>query len=467
MRNSSRCGRWHGFIVVLLPSVLCGAGNSFAQSVEDRRSWDTSSASRSDDPRGTPLPPAPEKPDTPLVLAGGRVLLGDALKPQVRHVVIRGNRIAAVEAPAGQSWPTGARVIDVSGKTVMAGLIDLHVHLTFPFTTDASTAIPGSGESEATLRGAANLRHLALAGITSVRDMGGIGAAPLVLKRWVRASRLPGPRIFAAGQIIAARGGHTAEGYDSRSPRFGGIRIASGADGWREAVREQFDRGADLIKLTSHFSPDEVAAAVGEAHRLGIRVSVHADPYFVRSAVDARADTIEHAFPRTQETIDRMAASGIAAVPTLAAFEFIERTRGGIFGASSARFVFSPAVAEETVRQMQRAGVRIGAGTDALGDMFVDIQELYVRELELLMAAGLSRQEVLRVATRGNAELLGMGDRLGAIESGRLADVLVCDGDPLQDLRALTRLQLVVADGRILVSQGRLEQPDSRWAERP
>jgi imidazolonepropionase-like amidohydrolase len=440
-------------------AVLSGAASSIAQSVEDRRSWDSSNTNQSDDPRRIPLPPMQARPDSRLVLTGGRVLLGESLTPQVRDVVIEGNRIVRVEPSGVQVWPDGTRVIDVSGKTVMAGLIDLHVHLTFPFTTDAGPAIPGSWDSEAALRGAANLRSLALAGITSVRDMGGIGTAPFVLKRWIRAGRIPGPRVFPAGQIIAARGGHTAEGYDSRSTRFGGMRIASGADEWREAVREQFDRGADLIKLTSHFSPEEVQAAVYEAHRLGLKVSVHADPYFVRTAVDAGADVIEHAFPRTKETLERMATVGTAAVPTLAAFEFIERTRGGIFGAASARFLFSPAIAEETVRQMRRARVRIGVGTDALGDMFGDIQGLYVRELELLMTAGLSRREVLVAATRRSAELLGMSDRLGAIEPGKLADLIVCNGDPLEDLGALRRLDLVMADGRILIRDGRLEQP--------
>src|SRR5690606_7776300 len=145
------------------------------------------------------------------------------------------------------------------------GLIDMHTHLTKsePGTSQSLAADP----AENTLIAAEKLRFFVQSGITSIRDVGSANGVAFRLKDWVARGRIPGPRVFAAGDNISGRGGHAAEGYVTGAPP--NRRIASGADDWREAVREQFAAGADVIKVLSHFSPEEVRAAVDEAHDLG------------------------------------------------------------------------------------------------------------------------------------------------------------------------------------------------------
>jgi len=156
----------------------------------------------------------------------------------------------------------------------MPGLIDLHTHLSYDeIYVPISIAL---SRADATVRGVERLRYFIESGITSIRDVGGHGDVPFRLKDWVVRNRLPGPRVFAAGQLITGTDGHGAEGLDQTSSLYGVIREASGPDDWREAVREQFKRGADVIKLASHFSREEVAAAVEEAHALGLKVAVDA-----------------------------------------------------------------------------------------------------------------------------------------------------------------------------------------------
>src|SRR5262249_30131464 len=154
-------------------------------------------------------------------------------------------------------YPRDARVIEVQGKTVMPGLIDLHTHLTY-IEPDVA-ASDWNNEADAALRGAERLRYFIECGITSVRDVASHGEVPFRLKEWVAKNRLPGPRVFAVGKLITGRNGHGAEGYGPNSPLQGAVRVASGPDDWREAVREQFEKGADVIKIASHFSRAEVA----------------------------------------------------------------------------------------------------------------------------------------------------------------------------------------------------------------
>ena len=217
----------------------------------DRRAY-LNDIQTSDDPRRVPAPPGPRGPEGTTVLRGGLVFDGTGSEPAAGTVVMERNRIAAV-LPAGVTdWPEGARVLDVSGHTVLPGLMDLHTHLTYTEldVPQALTVHP----AHAALRGVERLHAFIGSGITSVRDTSSFGTVPFILKQWVRDNRLPGPRVFAAGQLITATGGHSAEGLSVHSGVYGAVVEASGADGFREAVREQFKRGADLIKVASHFS---------------------------------------------------------------------------------------------------------------------------------------------------------------------------------------------------------------------
>lgn len=215
----------------------------------------------------------------------------------------------------------------------------------------------------------------------------------------MRERRVPGPRVFPVGRLIVGIGGHGAEGLPIHAPLYGAIREASGPDDWREAVREQFEAGADAIKVASHFSREEIRAAVEEAHALGLRVMADAKTFYIQWAVEAGVDDIEHPLPRTDKTIRLMAERGTDAVPTLTTYSYIFDLSGGYFGSTSRRFSFSKEENLELVRRMRRAGIRMGVGTDLVSDWFRFLPGAYITELKQLQAAGYSPAEALVAAT--------------------------------------------------------------------
>ncbi len=411
----------------------------------------------SDDPRHVPMPPRPTGPEGSIVLQGGRIFDGTGAEARAGTIVIERNRIARILPPGSTDWPSDARVIDVSGQTVMPGLIDLHTHLTYT-EPNLPTAVALS-EADQTLRGVERLRYYIESGITSIRDVASAGMVPFRLKSWVAQHRLPGPRIFAAGQLITGTGGHGAEGLDEHAPLRGAVREASGPQDWREAVREQFKRGADVIKISSHFTTEEAAAAADEAHALGIKVTADAETFYIQRAVEAGIDIIEHPLPRSEETIRLMAERGVASVPTLIPYIYIFDAAGGYFGSTSRRFTFSKDENLDVVRRMREAGVTIGVGTDLVVDWFRFLPAPYISELEQLVAAGFTKSEALVAATRTSAEILDMADKLGTLEPGKLADVLVVNGRPDENLPDLANVHIVIRDGAIVVEQGRIFVP--------
>jgi imidazolonepropionase-like amidohydrolase len=339
----------------------------------------------------------------------------------------------------------------------MPGLIDMHTHLTY---TEPNVPVSYAlSEADQTLRGMERLRFFIESGITSVRDVGSAGEVPFRLKDWVRQRRLVGPRIFPGGQLITATGGHGAEGLDVHAPGFGTMREASGPDDWREAVREQFKRGADFIKIGSHYSPEEVAAAIDEAHALGLKITADAETFYVTSAVEAGIDMIEHPLPRTDETIRLMAEMGTEAVPTLIPYIYIFDLAGGYYGSTSRRFTFSKEDNLALLRRMREAGIKMGIGTDLVADWFRYLPNSYINELRQFIEVGYGIEEVLVTATRTNAELLDMSDKLGTLEPGKLADVLVVDGRPDRDVGDLENVYLVVRDGEVVVMDGQVVIP--------
>ncbi len=423
----------------------------------DRRQYLDPKAPTTDDPRRIPVPAVPRGPEGALVLRGGRIFDGTGTAARPGTLVIERNRIAGILPPESTAWPREARVIELEGKTVMPGLIDLHTHLTY---TEPGVSVPDTGSSaDAALRGTERLRYFIESGVTSVRDVASHQETPFRLKEWVRGNRIAGPRVFAAGQLITGLGGHGAEGWSPSQSLFGSIRVASGPDDWRHAVREQFDRGADLIKIASHFSREEVRAAVEEAHALGLKATCDCETFYVQWAVEAGIDCIEHPLPRSDETIRLMAQKGTEAVPTLVPYTIIFDLRGGYFGSASRRFAFSKEANLDLLRKMKTAGIRLGIGTDLVSDWFRYLPEPYIGELKHFVAAGYSVPEALMAATRTNAEILDMADKLGSLEPGKLADVLVVNGRPDTDLEDLKEVELVIRDGYIVVENGRISIP--------
>src|SRR6266699_2824242 len=434
--------------------MVCFGGYGWTQEkAQDRKKYLDPKTQVSDDPRRIVVKPGPRGPEGTLVLRNGRIFDGTGAPARAGTLVIERNKIARILPANSSDWPKDAQVIDVSGKTILPGLIDLHTHLTYPLNEeDFGVAM---SDADATLRGVEKLRYFIESGITSVRDVGSKGDVPFRLKVWVAENRIPGPRVFPAGAFITGEGGHSTENTpDEIIGLMGATRLASGPDDWRQAVREQFHKGADVIKLGSHFSAEEVKAAVTEAHELGLKVTVDAETFYIQRAVEAGADTIEHPLPRSEETIQLMAKKGVAADPTLIPYQIIFEEWGGYFGSTSRRFTFSKDANLEMLKRLHWAVVKCGIGTDLILHWYRYMPGPYIRELKNLVAVGGTASDALMAATKTNSEILDMDDRLGTLQPGKLADVLVVAGRPDVNLDDLAKVDLVIRDGYIEVQGG-------------
>jgi imidazolonepropionase-like amidohydrolase len=444
---------------VATPAAARGqeSGRDTAVARTERRRFMSPTQSVSDDPRRVPEPPGVNGPPGTLVLRGGRIFDGTGAPVREGTLVITRNHIDRILAPSATNWPSDARVIDVAGKTVMPGLIDLHTHLTYP-DDDTPGSVAGS-RADAALRGVERLRYYIESGITSIRDVGSEGDVPFRLQAWVKQNRVIGPRVFAAGQLITSKGGHGDDGGPYNSTAAGMVRVASGPDDWREAVREQFTAGADVIKIASHFTPAEVSAAIQEAHALGLKVTCDCETFYTKWAVEAGIDMIEHPLPRSDETIALMKQHGTESDPTLTPYIIIFNSAGAYYGTTSRRFFFSKSANFALVKKMKDAGITLGVGTDLVRDWFRYLPGPYINELQQFVRLGYTVPEVLQIATRTNAQMLDMGDRLGTLEPGKLADLTVIDGRPEVSLGDLAKVWLVVRDGYVVVDQGNINVP--------
>jgi len=425
----------------------------------DRSPYYQGQPSTTDDVQRIPMPAGYNAPKGSFVIKGGRIIDGTGAAPRPGTLVVEGKTITAILAPGASNWPKDAKVYDVAGKTVMPGLIDLHTHLTYVEEFGRPPPLSGESVSDATLRGINRMRIYAQSGITSVRDVASDGEVPFTLKRWQSEGRIAGPRVFPAGQLIVGRGGHGTEGFGlTTAPTYAQapVREASGPEQWRDAVRMQFKQGADLIKLASHYSQEEIDAAVNEAHALGIPVTVDSETQYIDMAIKAGVDSIEHPLPRSDQAIALMAKNGIASVPTLIPYRYISRLGGGYFGSTSRRFSLNEDTIFAMLKKMKQAGIKMGIGTDLVVDWVKYLPSAYIDELKSFVEVGFSKPEVLVAATKTSAEILRMGDRLGTLEVGKLADIIVVDGRPEQNLDDLAKLDRVFVNGRLTVEQGNL-----------
>lgn len=447
-------------VAFALAAALIASAAEAEQGIFDRAPYYSGRVTTTDDVQRVPVPPGYNEPKGSFVLHGGRLFDGTGAPAREATIVVQGKTITAILAADATNFPEGAVVYDVAGKTVMPGLIDLHTHLTYVEEFGRPPPLSDESVSDATLRGIDRMRIYALSGITSVRDVSSAGEVPFTLKRWQSEGRITGPRIFPAGQLITARGGHGTEGFGLRTaPDYeqSEVREASGPDDWREAVRIQFKQGADLIKLASHYSQAEIDAAVDEAHALGIPVTVDSETQYIGMAIKAGVDSIEHPLPRSDAAIAEMAKKGIAAVPTLVPYRYISRLNGGYFGSTSRRFTLTEDTIFDMLRKMKQRGVKMGIGTDLVADWIQYMPAAYIDELKSFVAVGYSNSEALIAATRINAEILKMDDRLGTLGVGKLADIIVVNGEPDRDLDALARIDRVFVNGRLIVADDRIQ----------
>ena len=457
------CARPLAALCLTAAVTLTAAAAPPASRVVDRSAWiDSSVTATTDDPRRLPVPKGFNEPAGSLLIRNARLFDGTGAPARPAALLVTGSHIVGIAADESRlTVPADAQVIDAAGKTVMPGLIDAHTHITYveQFGLPASTS--DESQAGAALRGQERLRYFVESGITSVRDVASHGMAPFMLKQWVASGRIPGPRVFASGALITSVGGHGAENFImSTAPGYpdGAVYEASGPDGFRDAVRLQFKRGADLIKLGSHFTREEVQAAVDEAHTLGLRVTVDSETVYTQMAVEAGVDCVEHPLPRTDEVIKMMARKGVCAVITLVPYQYINAA-GGYFQSTSRRFTSTDEVLLAMAKKLDAAGVRIGIGTDLIAGWYRFLPDPYLQELRNYVSLGKTPAQALVAATRTNAEILGMEDRLGTLELGKLADLIIVDGRPDADVDELRKVEQVVVNGRWIVRDGDIHIP--------
>ncbi|EKS69482.1 MULTISPECIES: amidohydrolase family protein [Caballeronia] len=389
-----------------------------------------------------------------LILKNARVLDADHERDDGRYsIVIDGDTIREVTREPVEA--SGAQVIDVGGKTVMPGMIDCHVHVI------ASVAHLGNNSrlpnTFAVLRAVPILAGMLDRGFTTVRDAGG---ADYALSRAIEDGVIAGPRLFVAGKALSQTGGHGdfRERFDNADPdpcgcnrNMGAIgRVVDGVDEMRKAVREEMRAGANHIKIMAsggvasptdpignlQFSVDEVKAAVEEAESHQTYVMAHAyTAKAIARVVKLGVRTIEHGNLIDEDAARVMAEHGAYAVPTLVTYDAMSKV-GAQMGLAQDTLDKNESVRKrglEALAMLHERGVKIGLGSDLLGDMHqYQSDELSIR------ANIVGAFEAIRQATAIGAEIVNMKGKLGVVAAGAYADLLVVDGDPLKDIRVLT-----------------------------
>jgi len=374
------------------------------------------------------------------------------------QVLVTGERIVAVGPDLAA--PAGAVTLDLPGATLMPGMIEGHGHLFLhPYNeTDWDDQVLHEPLALRTARAVASARATLRAGFTSERDLGteGAGYADAGLKAAIDQGIVPGPRLLVVTRAIVALGAYGPKGFEPGVVIPQGAEEVSGADQMVAAVRRQIAAGADWIKLYADYrwrsgedsrptlSLEEIKAAVAAAHDAGRPVAVHAaTAEGMRRAIAAGVDTIEHGDGGTPEIFASMAAKGIALCPTLAASDAIAHYRGwngsepAPAGVAESRAAF---------RMALKAAVPMCMG----GDVGVYAHGDNAREMVLMAAAGMKPADVLIAATSGNARILHLADKLGAVKTGLLADLVAVEGDPTADISAVRRVKLVMKGGSVV-----------------
>lgn len=409
-----------------------------------------------------------------LILRNGQLL--DVVKGELLgglEVVVEGGRISAVR-PQGalqdKTAETDAQVIDLDGRTLMPGLIDCHVHV---LASNANLGMNALQPNAIIMyRALPILEAMLNRGFTTVRDAGG---ADWALARSIALGLVPGPRIFAAGKALSQTGGHgdmRARGELLLSEpcsccfRAGAIaRVVDGVDNVRLAVREELQQGANQIKImasggvssptdpiaNTQYSEAEIRAIVDEAEAANTYVMAHAyTARAIRRAIECGVRTIEHGNLVDADTAKLMAEKGAFAVPTQVTYEMLAKhgAEAGLPPDSVAKIEDVRLAGRNALKLFAEAGVEMGYGSDLLGDMHqYQSHELQIR------AEVLGNLAALRSATSVAAKILQREGQLGCIAEGAIADLLVVDGNPLENIGCLVgqgeNLAMIIQEGKI------------------
>ena len=414
----------------------------------------------------------PEPPTNTLIRCGALI---DGRTEQPRKnidIVLKGTKIVEVRPAAyDQLMSAGTKVIDLSNRTCLPGLIDVHTHVLLQgdiTAEDYDRQLLKWSPEYRTILGTQSARKALEYGFTTIRDLEteGAGYADVDIKKAVNAGVIPGPRMQVATRSLDVTGAYPLLGYAPNVPVPHGVQVCDGAEGCRKAVREQIMYGADWIKVYSDrsyyidpnppagiaplpvlndiptFTLDELRAIVDEAHRQRHKVASHATAYNgVHNSVEAGIDTIEHGDYISDADLTLMIQKGTYLVPTLYVGEYVAEGRAK---AGAPVWLEMVKISADTFRRALKAGVKIAFGTDAGG---FDWNINPAVEFALRVKYGQTPAEALRSATVTASELLGMQKDIGTIEAGKLADIVAVKGNPLQDITVLEHVDFVMKGG--------------------
>ena len=352
-----------------------------------------------------------------------------------------------------RGYGTDGEIIDLEGMTVLPGIVDGHIHSLFDASPDPFGSLEKDSDSMVTIKAVGFMEETVSNGIVAVRDMGGLNYLEFGLKEAIDNDLIPGPKMQLAGRLITMTGGHG---------HFIGREVDSPAEA-RKAAREQLKAGVDFIKIMAtggvmtegvepgapQLTEEEMAAAIAEAHKAGRKTASHAQGTDgIKNAIRAGIDSIEHGVFLDDEAIELMLENEVYLVPTLAAVHCIVE-EGVEAGIPEFAVKKSEAVMESHIRSFQmarEAGVKIAMGTDAGTPLNIHGNNLY--EIELMVEYGMEPLEAIGAATVTGAEMLGVDDKLGSLESGKAAHFVVIDGKPDHDIRDIYNVKQVYKDGR-------------------
>jgi len=415
-----------------------------------------------------------------FLVKAGLLIDGNGGKPERGMAVLVNDegRIETVGPREQLGAPTDVPVVDAGSAVVMPGMIDAHLHLVGdgdPEGTDYNMRNVVSFLGQAALDSYIHAKEDLFSGFTTLRDMGSRGFVDVALRDTINAGRLVGPRLFVSGQGLTSTGGH----MDPEKRVIPGVtvpdrfNVIDGPTEARRATRYLISKDVDVIKIAATLSewvrrlgllcaPEmtlETMQAICEvAHSAGRRVAAHCHGGpGVTAAIEAGVDTFEHGRFMTDEMLEQLAEKERYLVPTLSPEGRADDAEQSTFGKAAHDVEWKRRATEamyDTVNRAKRAGVKIGAGSDASMPLVTHGSGAY--ELELLVRAGLSNMEALVAVTRTNAEILGQEASLGTLEKGKFADMVFVAEDPSEDVKVLQvpeNIQLVMKAGEVVVDR--------------
>ena len=380
-------------------------------------------------------------------------------------VVVVGETIQSIQPTDQVKALADDVVIDLGGKTILPGLIDVHTHLTMDTNFDPYHELTMTDAKEAII-GVVNARTTLLAGFTTVRNVGAGGYTDIDLRDAINSGLVMGPHMQVSGPPLGITGGHCDDDLLPFKYHAVGDGVADGISAVQQKVRQNIKYGADVIKIcatggvlskgddpqASQYTLEEMQAIVADAHRLGRKVAAHAHgAQGILWAATAGVDSIEHGSYIDDAAIAVMKKNGTYLVPTLYLEDWMMEN-GHLPAFYHQKMIDVSAVAKKNIKHAMESGVKIALGTDAA----VYPHGLNAHELDVYVnQLGMSPVAALQSATVNAADLLGWSAKTGSLETGKWADIIAVDGDPLKDVRILQKVKFVMKAGVVYKNEGK------------